>query len=215
MAISSYSELKTAVANWLGGRTDLTSRIPEFIALAEAKFNRELRCAQMETRSYTTVNTASDEPEFITLPGDFQTMRRIRLSSETGKPALEFVSSQQMDSFRYERANVSGVPAYYSILGTELELFPTPDEDYTVEMLYRANLEALSDSNTTNWLLDIAPDAYLYGALLEAAAFIKDDERIPVWIGGLKTALDGLNRVSFEQTFAAGPAAVRIEGPTP
>jgi len=214
VAISTYSELQTAVANWLAGRTDLTDRIPEFIVLAEAEFNRELRCAQMETRSYTTVNTAATEPEFISLPGDFQTMRRVRLSSETGKPALEFVSAQQMDSFRYDRANVTGVPGYYTIFGTEMELFPTPAQAYTIEMIYRANIPALA-SNSTNWLLTAAPDAYLYGALLESAPYINDDQRINVWLTGLRTAIEGLNRVSFEQTFAAGPAAVRIEGPTP
>ena len=214
MAITSYTLLKSSVADWLV-RADLTSRIPDFISLFEAKMNRDLRCAQMETRSYATVNTSSNEPEFVTLPGDFQTMRRLRLSGETGKPSLEFVSAQQMDSLRYDRANVSGVPAYYTIVGEELELFPTPNDDYELEILYRANLDGLSGSNSSNWLLDIAPDAYLYGTLMEAAPYLKDDERIPLWAAGLQNAVDGLNRIGFEQTFAAGPAAVRIEGPTP
>jgi hypothetical protein len=49
MAISTYAELQTAAANWLG-RADLTSRIPEFVALAEAKFNRTLRIRDMITK---------------------------------------------------------------------------------------------------------------------------------------------------------------------
>jgi len=214
VAVSTYTELQSAVSNWLGGRSDLTSRIPEFITLCEAKLNRELRSTQMDTRSYTAVNTANTEPEFITLPGDFQTMRRVRLSGETGKPALEFVSPQQMDSFRYDRANVSGVPAYYTIFGTEMELFPTPDDDYTLEIIYRANIPALA-SNSTNWLLTASPDLYLYGALMEAAPYIADDARINTWATGYQYAIDGLNRLGFQQTFASGPAAVRIEGPTP
>ena len=214
MAISTYTELKTAVANWLGGRSDLTDRIPEFITLCEAKLNRELRCTQMDTRSYTSVNTANTEPEFITLPSDFQAMRLVRLSGETGKPALEFVSPQQMDSFRYDRANVSGMPAYYTIFGTEMELFPTPDDDYTIEIIYRANIPALA-SNSTNWLLTAAPDLYLYGVLMEAAPYIDDDARIGTWAMGYQYAIDGLNKLAFQQTFASGPAAVRIEGPTP
>ena len=214
MAINTYTTLKAAVEDWLV-RADLTARVPDFIALFEAKMNRELRCAQMETRSYATVNTSSNEPEFVTLPGDFQTMRRLRLSGETGKPSLEFVSAQQMDSFRYDRANVSGVPAYYTIVGEELELFQTPNDGYELEILYRANLDGLSGSNSSNWLLDIAPDAYFYGTLMEAAPYLEDDERIPLWAAGLQNAVDGLNRIGFEQTFAAGPSAVRLEGPTP
>jgi len=50
MAISTFAELKTAAANWLD-RSDLTDRIPEFIALAEARFNRILRIRAMETVS--------------------------------------------------------------------------------------------------------------------------------------------------------------------
>ena len=90
MSISSYSDLKTAVANWMA-RSDLTNRIPEFITLTEAKFNRNLDVRQMEQRASTTIDTASTSPEFITLPTDFQSMRRICLSSVTGKPTLEFL----------------------------------------------------------------------------------------------------------------------------
>ena len=214
MAIGTYSELCTAVANWMA-RSNLTSRIPEFIALAEAKFNRELRCPQMEKRSYTTVNTGADAPEFVSLPGDFQTMRRIRLSGVTGKPRLANVSQQQADMIRYDNANTSGQPAYFTIVGDELELIPTPSQDYEIEMVYRAVIDPLGESTPSNWLLDLAPDAYLYGALMEAAAHIKDDSRVPMWATGLTSALDGLNSLGMEQSFMSGPMAVRIEGPVP
>lgn len=213
MAITTYAELCTAVANWLA-RDDLTDRIPEFITLAEAKFNRELRCSQMETRATATVNTASDEPEFVTLPGDFQTMRRVRLSSVTGKPSLQFISQQHADDIRYCSRDITGQPEYFTVFGDEMELLPTPNDDYVVEMVYRAKLDALS-SNNTNWLLDTAPDAYLYGALLEAAPYTKEDERINTWVGGLKLAIDGLNTLSYEHTNMAGPTTILLPGVTP
>jgi hypothetical protein len=213
MSILTYSELQTAVANWLA-RSDLTDRIPEFITLAEAKFNRELRSIRMEKRSYTSANTATTEPEFISLPSDFQTMRRIRLSGVTGKPQLENVSQQQANALRTEYENISAQPWYFTIQGDEIELIPTPNEDYEIEMVYRANIPALA-SNSTNWLLTLAPDAYLYGALLESAPYIKDDGRIQVWALGLSNAIDSLNRLSAEQSYASGPMAVQLEGPTP
>lgn len=211
MAIGTYSELQTAVANWLA-RSDLTDRIPEFITLAEAKFNRELRCARMEKRSYTSVDTGTSEPEFITLPSDFQTMRRLRLSGVTGKPGLENVTPLQAEKLRYDYNNVSAQPYYYTILGDELELIPTPNDDYELEMVYRANVPALA-TYSSNWLLTQAPDAYLYGALLEAAPYIKDDNRIQVWAMGLSHAIDGLNRIGAEQSFAG--SAVMLEGVAP
>jgi len=214
MAINTYATLQTAVANWLA-RDDLTTRIPEFITLAEAKFNRDLRCMQMESRSTASVNLAASEPEFIALPGDFQTMRRVRLSSVDGKPRLEFLNGTQADEFRYGTANTAGQPRYFTVFGDEMELIPTPDIAYTIEMVYRANIAALSDSNTTNWLLTLAPDLYLYAALMESAPYMKEDNRLNVWSAGYKHAIDGLNALSMEQAYGSGPLAIRLSGNAP
>lgn len=214
MAINTYATLVTAVENWLA-RSDLTDRIPEFIALAEAKFNRVLMHPGMETRSTALVDTGSTEPEFVSLPGDFQTMRRVRLSSVTGKPALEFMSQTQIADYRYSTDNVTGQPTKYSIMGSELELAPTPNDDYTLEMVYRANIPALTSSNTTNWLLTLAPDLYLYGSLLESAPYIKEDERLAVWASAVSTVIDQLNTLGHRQVFDAGPSSITLPGITP
>jgi hypothetical protein len=216
MAINTYATLLTAVENWLArSDTALTDRIPEFIALFEAKMNRELRCNQMETRAYTTADTTDNEPEFVTLPSDFQTMRRVRLSSVTGKPRLTFLAGQQADDYRYSTANATGQPIYFTIFGDEMELLPTPDSDYTIEMVYRANIPALTAVNTTNWLLTLAPDLYLYGALMEASAYTAQDERVPVWYQAYQYALDGVNRLGIDQAYNAGPLEVRMVGNVP
>jgi hypothetical protein len=165
----------------------------------------------MENRSTALIDTGSTEPEFISLPTDFQTMRRIRLSSVQGKPCLEYRSGTQMDEYRASIANASSQPAYFTILGDEIELAPTPDAAYTVEMVYRKNIPALA-SSSTNWLLELAPDAYLYGALLEAAPYIKADERIQVWGAGFSSAIDSLNGLSLTSEFNAGPLTVRVSG---
>lgn len=214
MAINTYATLVTAVENWLA-RGDLTDRIPEFIALAEAKFNRVLMHPGMETRSTAVVDTGSTEPEFISLPGDFQSMRRVRLSSVTGKPALLYLSQTQMADYRFSIDNVTGQPVYYSIMGGELELAPTPNDDYTLEMVYRAYIPALTSTNTTNWLLTLAPDLYLYGALLESAPHIKEDERLPVWANAVSTVIDQLNTLGERQSVNAGPSTVTLPGVAP
>jgi hypothetical protein len=214
VAISTYTELLAAIPNWLGGREDLTSRIPEFITLCEAKLNRVLFVPQMETRSTTTCDTTDDEPEFITLPTDFQTMRRVRLSGVTGKPRLSFMSQTQLDDYRYSIDNVTDQPVYFTIMGSEMELAPTPNDDYALEMVYRKNIPALA-SNSTNWLLTLAPDIYLYGTLLEAMPFIKDDARVSLWASAFSTVLDDLNRLGFRQSFDSGPSTISLPGVTP
>lgn len=213
MAISTYVELQAAAANWLA-RDDLSLRIPEFITLAEAKFNRILFHPRMETRATLTVNTLLTDPEFLDLPTDFQTMRMVRLPDETGKPRLQFMSQTQIDDYRYSRDNVAGTPCYFTIVGDQIELAPTPNEDMDVEVLYRANIPPLA-SNTTNWLLTIAPDAYLYGMLLEASAYNPEDPRISVWATGLQTVMDQLNSLAERQSFDSGPSTISLPGVCP
>jgi hypothetical protein len=213
MAISTYVELQAAAANWLA-RDDLTLRIPEFITLAEAKFNRVLFHPRMETRTTLTVNTLLTSPEFLDLPTDFQTMRMVRLPDEVGKPRLQFMSQTQMDDYRYSRDNVAGTPVYFTIVGDQIELAPTPNEDMDVEVLYRANIPALAD-NSVNWLLTMAPDLYLYGTLLEAAPYIQNDERLSVWGSAVALVIDQLNSLGDRQSFDSGPSTVSLPGVCP
>lgn len=214
MSIATYSDLQAAVAEWLA-RDDLTARIPDFIRLCEAKLNRDLRSNKMEKRATALVNLASDEPEFISLPSDFQIMRRVRLNGVTGKPRLDVMTGGQADEYRASIGNVTGRPRYFTIFGDEIELLPTPDQAYTLEMVYRATIPALSNTNTTNWLLTFAPDIYLYGALVETAPYIKEDERLATWSAGYKYVLDGLNQLAQDQVYNAGPMTARIVGATP
>jgi hypothetical protein len=214
--IDSYTTLQSIVVEYLARDQDtvLIARIPTFIQLFEAKMNRELFVRQMEQRSTAIADITTTEPEFVSLPADFQSMRRVRISSVPGKPALEFRSALQMDELRFTSGNISGQPRYFSVFGTEMELLPTPDKNYTIEMVYRQNIPALS-ANSTNWLLTLAPDLYLYGALLESAPYIKEDARIQTWGLGFQSARDSLNILGMTSTFNAGPLQVRSSGFTP
>ena len=211
--IIDYTSLQAAVTEYLARDQDTTliGRIPTFIQFVEAKFNRQLFMRQMEQRATALVNTASSEPEFISLPSDFQSMRRVRLSSVTGKPCLEFKSGTQMDEYRFATSDVAAQPRYFTVFGGEIELAPTPDAAYTIEMVYRQDIPPLA-SNNSNWLLTLAPDLYLYGALLESAPYLKEDGRIQTWGLGFTSALNDLNDLGLTSTFNAGPMTVRVSG---
>ena len=213
MALSNYTELQATVAGYLA-RDDLTSRIPDFVVLAEAKFNRVLLHPRMETRDTLTVDTNLASPEFLDLPTDFQTMRMVRLPDETGKPRLQFLTQTQMDDYRYSIDNVTGTPVYFTIVGDQIELAPTPNEDMDIEVLYRGNIPALV-SNSTNWLLTLAPDLYLYGTLLEASPYIQNDARISVWGSAVATVIDQLNIHGERQSFDSGPTTISLPGICP
>jgi hypothetical protein len=210
MIVDSAS-LQAAAVEYLARDQDATliARIPTFIQLFEGTMNRALFTRQMESRTQAITDPAvTTEPEFVALPADFQTMRRIRLSGEIGKPSLQFLSGTQMDEMRTCAANVSNVPRYFSIFGNEIELFPTPAAITTLEMIYRQNLPSLN-TNATNWLLALAPDAYLFGVLLQSAPYIKQDARIQVWAAAVQSALSDLNSLGSNSAFNAGPMQVR------
>ncbi len=212
VAIGTYAQLITECQDWLFGRADIAAKVPSFVRLFEAKANRTLKCRQMEQRSTTTTDPDADAPEFVELPDDFHSMRKVRLTNIPGKPRLKFATGAQLDDLREKGCDQPGTPIWFTIAGDEMELCPTPAVAVTIEMNYRKYLPALSDSNQTNWLLDMAPDAYLYGSLMEAAPYLHEDERIQVWASGVQGAIDQLNSLSDEALFNAGPLTIRRKG---
>ena len=174
MALDTFAGLKTTIADYLN-RDDLTSVIPTFIALAEAKFNRKLRVRQMIKRS-----TASIDSQYFAYPADWLQAKEFVLNTSP-MVKLEFVTEEYSDELKANRYVSTGKPGYYTIVGTQLEVIPSPDATYTGQLTYYAKIAALSDSNTSNWLLAYAPDLYLYGALLEATPYLKDDDRLGTW----------------------------------
>ena len=182
MAISNYTELQTAVANWLD-RDDLTARIPEFIALAEARFNRVLRLRSMEAKY--TANTVASQRN-LALPTGYIQMRNFQVNT-TPLTTLSYVTPEIYD--RLWGGSTSGTPKFYTILANEVSLGPIPASVQEVEMLFYKKFDNLSGSVATNWLITNAPDIYLYGSMLEAEPFIMNDERIGVWAQGFEKAV--------------------------
>jgi hypothetical protein len=203
MALSTYSELKASVADWLN-RSDLTSVIADFIALAESKFNRTIRTRDMVQRA-----TATLDSQYTQLPGDFLEMINLQLNTTT-PVKLSFLSNEQADDYRTAYYAPSGQPKYYSIVGQTFEVVPTPDTDtYTAEMSYYKTIPALSDGNTSNWLLLKSPSLYLYGALLQSAPYLQEDNRIATWAGLYQNAFDDLMLEEQRSKFSGTTPRVR------
>jgi len=186
MAIGTFAQLKTATANWLD-RSDLTDRIPEFIALAEARFNRVLRIRDMETVS-TAISTAAGTREYD-LPTRFVQMKEFHLSTDPITP-LAYITPEMMS--RMQAGSSKSKPQVFTIIADKVRLGPNPDAVYTTSMLYYQAFAALSDSATTNDMLTNNPDVYLYGTLLEAEPFIMNDERVPLWLAAFEKAVSDI-----------------------
>jgi hypothetical protein len=170
VAISTYDELQTAVTNWLA-RSDLSARVPEFISLAEGEMSRQLWSQENEVRA-TTTTTSGDA--YVTLPDDIRYIRAAKLQTSP----VTLLRPVALDYGRWYYASAgNNKPHVYAVYGTTMEVFPTPDAAYTVELTYIKGIPALSDSNTSNTILSKYPDAYLYGALYNANEYLMDEQR--------------------------------------
>jgi hypothetical protein len=180
MALATYSDLKASVADWLN-RADLTAAIPDFIALAEAQISRRLVMAgpvrPMMGRADTTIAS-----EFATVPNDFMGARTITFVEDRTRP-LDFCLPEQINRKKALTDSLSGCPRFFTVVGGEFQFFPAPGNgaSYAAELTYWKRIPALSDAAPSNWLLALHPDAYLYGALLQAAPYLKDDARVAMW----------------------------------
>ena len=174
MAITTYAELQTAIGDWLN-RADLDQKIPDFIRLAESTLNDVLRSADMVTQS-TAVTITSGR---ATLPSDALEIVYAQVASSDDEP-LEQVTPQQLTMLRRTRTRDAANPRFFAIIGRDIVVTPTPASG-SLDIDYYQRIPALTDSNTTNWLLDDAPHMYLYTSLLHATPFLMDDARYAVF----------------------------------
>ena len=205
MAISTKAELHTAVANWMN-RSDLTSRIPEFIALAEASFNRNLRTREMLVRC-----TASVAGQYVSLPTDFLEMLNIELTSTSPPKRLIYITSDRSDDYREQQNNKTGTPSYYTIEGDSIQLLPTPDATYTLQLNYYQDipaLAALADSGNNHLLLS-NPDVYLYATLMQASPYIMDPDSAQIWDGLLARSMQELQASDDKSRYSGGTLNMR------
>ena len=206
MALSTFTELKDAVADWLD-RSDLTARIPDFITLAEARVNRDLRIRAMEVRSTMTTTAGK---KYFNLPANYIQMRNIQLNTNPVTP-LEYITPEMMD--RLYGSSTTGKPRAYTLIGDEIQLSPIPDSTYSLEMAFYEKFAPLGDgtggSVVSNWLTSNAPDVLLYGSLLEAEPFIKNDERIGVWVNAYNSAVTKIQSADARDRHSGSAMRVR------
>ena len=197
-----YAELKTAIANYLN-RSDLTSDIDTFIDNVEAELNRRLRTKDMIKRA-----TATADSQYLTVPTDWIEAINVEITSNDFSPLFQ-QSIESLDVYRKSNNNSTGQPVYFAMVDDSIELAPTPDVEYTLQLTYYAKISALSDSNTSNFVSVSHPDVYLYGALKHASIFLMEDERIPMFTQQFEKALEEMRLEQEKAAFGKGSLMMR------
>jgi hypothetical protein len=201
MTIASYSDLKTAVPNWLR-RADLAAVVPDFIMLAEREMERTLRTALQLGALAVAIDA-----EFIAAPAGWRMVRGFRLTSGSGR-ALREATPEQMSRKKAVPQALAGEPRWFTAIGDQIEFWPVPDRAYTATVELQAGIDPLSEANPTNWILAGHPDAYLFGALAAGAAYAKNDERAAVYQAQFERVLGDIQealRTSYDRTLRADP----------
>lgn len=202
MTISTYATLQTALQGWLH-RTNLDSQITDFIALAEARIYRKLRIRCMETQLSTAIASG-----VIAVPTGYIEMKHARIDgSPTGK--LQHKNDEWIYA-NYPTRSSDGQPKFFAREADSFIFGPYPDSAYTVKGVYYKRLTALSDANPTNWFTTDAPDLLLYGALCEAAPYLVNDIRIPIWEGKFNDAMAAVQKEDDSETFSGSPISITV-----
>jgi hypothetical protein len=197
-----YAELKTAIANYLN-RSDLTSDIDTFIDNVEAELNRRLRTKDMIKRA-----TATADSQYLAVPTDWIEAINVEITSNDFSPLFQ-QSIESLDVYRKSNNNSVGQPVYYAMVDDSIELAPTPDGEYTLQLTYYAKISALSGTNTSNFVSVSHPDVYLYGALKHASIFLMEDERIPMFTQQFEKALEEMRLAQEKAAFGKGSLMMR------
>ena len=186
--IIDYATLQTEIASWIS-REDLTDTIPTFIQLNEADLSRNLRVPDMEVRASPLASSGA-----ISLPSDCRSVKSLKnvVTTTSYMPALEYVGPEEFENFKV--AQITGQPVrYYTIIGNYVPMLPAPQDGTAFNLSYWQTIPALSDTNTSNWLLVKSPELYLYGSILQAVVFGFEDERVPLLQAAKQKIMDDMD----------------------
>lgn len=182
--ITDYASLLANVENYLA-RDDLQAFAATFVQMAEDRFNTDLKVVDMHKATGDVAINDDGVPQ----PADFVDWVAVRWKPVTGSVQRPlYLAYREPDSpeFRH-RHRPSGVPQFYTLLAGRVVV--TPPIPGTLNLTYYARLTALTVDSPTNWLIQKAPMVYLYGTLLEAMLFQKDEGRAAQWFGLLDKRL--------------------------
>ena len=205
MALDTYDNLKTEIAEWLN-RADLTTKIPTFITLLEAQVNRDIRTREMLAEATGSLATTG----LIAVPADFRGAHELVISTTSGPKVLEYASIDEVDRTRWENMDTANEPRVFTIRGSNVVVAPLPDQTYSYTLRYYQTIPALATGNQTNWFLTKHPDVYLYGSLMQAAPYLGADERISVWGAALGAILEQIRVADERETRGRGPLRMRF-----
>jgi hypothetical protein len=200
MALSTYSDIKTSVENWLK-RSDLDAYIPDLITLGEMRIYRDLRIRAMEASLSSAISAG-----VLAVPSGYVAMKHAYVDASPVQWLQRKTAEWIYQNYPTRSSDAS--PKYFAREAENFIFGPYPDSGYTIKGVYYKQLDALSDSNTTNWFTTNAPDLLLWAALCEAEPFMKNDARIAVWESKYDTTKNRIQKADDNEEFSGSILSV-------
>lgn len=205
MALATYNDLTTAIADWLD-RTDLSAgTINTFVTLAEVDIFQRLRIREMET-----VGSAVISSSVIPLPTGYLELKSAYIDTNP----LQALQKSTPDFIRskYSVTGDTGVPRYIAREGTNFIFGPGPNSNYTVDYIYYQEPTSLATSLTTNSISSRCMSLYLYGSLIQAATYLGQEDKIGLWSTVYERLLNNFNQTQETEGFSGNFVSVNPSG---
>jgi hypothetical protein len=199
--ITTYAELQTEIATNLR-RDNLSGNIPTMIKLAEERMKNDLRVWQMIQSTTRTVVAESNE---ASVPTDMLSIKSMYYNNAGHSYELTALPLAALK----EQYNTSGNPKHYAVHGANFVFYPTPAEDFTVELEYMGFPTALSNGNPSNSILLAYPTIYLYGSLIYGYDLVRHAEQREVAIAYYNAAVAAANLTTQKRNKGAVTATYR------
>ena len=178
-SVMTYTSLVENIQSYLErDDTATVDKIPLFIMLAE-----QIIASQIKFLGNLTVNTSTmtASTSIIDKPARWHKTVSMNITVSGERQPVLLRKYEYLREY-WLNANSTGTPEFYSDYDyTHWLVAPTPDLAYTFEVLYYERIQPLDSSNQTNWFTIYAPQALLYGSLLQAMPFLKNDDRMTMW----------------------------------
>jgi len=189
-SVMTYDSLVENIQSYLE-RNDVSTldKIPLFIMLAEQVIASQIKFLGNLTVNASTMTTGAN---VIDKPARWHKTVSMNLTV-AGERQPVFNRRYEYLREYWPNPTTTDVPKFYCDYDyTHWMVAPTPAADYVFEVLYYERVQPLDSSNQTNWFTIYAPQALLYGSLLQAMPFLKNDERVPMWQAQYKLIMDVL-----------------------
>lgn len=190
MALVNYNDLIVQVADWMH-RSDLTTKIPDFVRMAESRMNADLDIRLLDKT--VTINTVAAQAT-VPLPADFVRLRKLSANNGGVVCSLDYMPPELMEQ---RWGSYSAQPIHYHISGDSLALAPIPNAVYALTLEYYSTIAGLTPTNLTNVVFSAYPEMYLHCCLIFAAIYARDQELLAAMEAEYMNALKAVNLLNW------------------